>query len=264
VSRVIVVKLGGHALDGVGDLADSLDALAADLVALRDEGYAPVVVHGAGPQISTLLERLGIASRFVDGLRVTDDATMSVVAMVLGYVNLQLVAGLRARGLAVTGLTGADEGLVTATLQGEAWGRAGGSVTVTPAPVAAICERGVIPVVNPVGVDAGGHLVNCNADAVAGALAAATGAEALVLLSDVDQLRTNPDEPTSAVATVTRARIGELLADGSIREGMRPKVSAALNALDAGARRVVIANGTRPRAVLAALAGQGLFTEVTA
>ncbi len=262
MTRYVIVKVGGHALDAASDLAVAMDHLAADLKALMRDGYVPVVVHGAGPQITALSQSLGLTSTFVKGLRVTSEEMMSVVAMALSVVNLSLVGALNSRGVEAQGLAGPDRSLLTATPRGPRWGRAGGDVHVRTDVIEEL-GVGVVGVVNPVAVDRFGQLLNCNADEVAGALSGALGAEALVLLSDVDQLRLDPDDPSTAVGSVTRAEVATLIARGAIRDGMEPKVAAALCAVDAGARRVVIANGARPNALVAALSDEGLFTEVT-
>jgi acetylglutamate kinase len=263
VTRSVVVKVGGHALEAADSFESAIDTLARDLAAVSAQGVSPVVVHGAGPQITALMGDLGMRSEFVEGLRVTDERTMQVVAMALGHVNLLLVAGLNHRGVLADGVSGPDGELLRASLRGRRWGRAGGEVKVRPAILEHIAASGAVAVVNPVAVDGKGRLVNCNADTVAGAIAAAIGAEALFMLSDVDQIRLDPDDPKTAVSSITRARVLELVDAGAIREGMRPKMQAALSAVDAGARRVVVTNGARENALADALNRRGLFTEIT-
>ena len=261
---VVVVKLGGHALDGATDLEHTLDMLASDLASLANSGTHVVLVHGAGPQISELLTTLGIPVSFVDGLRVTDAATMNVVAMSLGLVNQQLVLGLQRRQVRAVGLSGVDAGMVTATSKGERWQRAGDVTHVDTSYLSHVLAQGFLPVVSPVSASVSGELMNCNADAVAGALAAAVRADALVLLSDVDRLRRDPDDPNSAVASATVEDVEALMASGAIRDGMTPKMHAALTAVTAGARRVVLANGTRAGALANALSDARTGTEITA
>ncbi|MDE3044475.1 MAG: acetylglutamate kinase [Acidobacteriota bacterium] len=261
--NTLVVKLGGHALDRLDVDAPVLSDFASDVGHLRDEGVHVVVVHGGGPQIAALLERLALPSTFIDGLRVTDDATMEAVAMALSMVNLQIVATLNARGVAAVGLSGADAGLLHATPLGESWGRAAGEPRIETAVVASLLREGFTPVVSSVGVDGAGGLVNCNADTMAGALAGALGTE-LILLSDVDQVRADPDAADSALTSITRDQVIELLASGSARDGMRPKLTAALDALDGGAPRVRLANGRRSHALSQLLRGALASTEVTA
>ena len=258
----VVVKLGGHALDSLNGASSVLADLAEDVASLRRSGTDVVIVHGGGPQIAALLERLGMESHFCDGLRVTDSPTMTVVAMALSTVNLRLSATLNRAGLRCVGLSGADVSLVRARSLGDPWDRAGTPVAINGDYVAQCWAAGVTPILSSVAVDDGGELLNCNADAVAGAVAGALDAQSLILLSDVDQLRTDPDEPLSALARVTMNDVRELLRSGAARDGMRPKMDAALEALGAGARRVVLANGTRVHALRDALAQRIPTTEV--
>lgn len=257
-----VVKIGGHALDTLRPDSEVLVALASDVAALRDESTHVVVVHGGGPQIQSLLDAVGLESRFHEGLRVTDEATMEIVAMALAQVNLHLVAALNHAGLASAGLNGADDSLMSATALGAPWGRAASLPRVNAHVIEALWASGVTPVVSSVVTDEHGELVNCNADAAAGALAGALHAEALVLLSDVDQLRRDPLDEGTSMDLVTRDEVLRLIEDGSILEGMRPKMTAALDALEGGARRVLMANGTTPHAIRDVLAGSSRRTEV--
>jgi acetylglutamate kinase len=256
-----VVKLGGHALDSLSPTSPVLVALASDLAALASDA---VLVHGGGPQIQVLLGEVGQTSRFHEGLRVTDDATMEYVAMALSQVNVHLVAALGRSGLRCAGLSGVDGATLRAQPVGEPWGRIGSSPKVDPDLVLALWARHVTPVLSPLAVDDDGGLVNCNADVAAGALAGALDAEALVLLSDVDQLRRDPSDASTAIATVSGDQVRDMLESGAAREGMRPKMTAALDALDAGARRVLLANGTRPHALRDAMSGAIPTTEVLA
>jgi acetylglutamate kinase len=259
----LVVKVGGHALDDLAPDGASVTALADDLAGLVEAGREVALVHGGGPQIAALLAEVGRAGRFVDGLRVTDDATMAYVAMALASVNAALVAGLGRHGLSCVGLTGLDGGLFRARALGAPWGRAAGVPRVDPAVVVAQWSGHYVPVVSPVARDEAGGLLNCNADTAAGALAAALGAD-LVLLSDVDQLRRDPADPATSLARASAAEVEALIASGAARDGMRPKMRAALDALAGGAGRVVLANGRRPHALAEAVAGSGEHTEVTA
>jgi acetylglutamate kinase len=256
-----VVKLGGHALDSLSPTSPVLVALASDVANLPSDA---VVVHGGGPQIASLLEAVGLTSRFHEGLRVTDEATMDYVAMALAQVNTHLVAALGRSGLRCVGLSGVDGATLRAQAVGEPWGRIAALPKVDPDIVLALWARDLTPVFLPIAVDDEGGLLNCNADVAAGALAGALDAEVLVLLSDVDQLRGDPDDPASALERVGANDVRAMLESGAAREGMRPKMTAALDALDAGARRVLLANGTRPHALRDALAGAIPTTEVFA
>jgi acetylglutamate kinase len=258
----LVVKLGGHALHALNTRSPVLVDLAQDIAQLRAQGTDVVVVHGGGPQIAALLASVGLESRFHEGLRVTDRRTMSYTAMALGEVNLLITAALNQAGLASAGVSGADATMTCAASLGEPWERAGGVPKVRDDIVTTLWAAGLTPIVSPVAVDEFGDLLNCNADTVAGALAAALGAEVLVLLSDVDQLRSEPDDASTALSLVTAAQVREMLASQSARDGMRPKVNAALDALDGGAHRVLLANGTRRHALRDALARSIPTTEV--
>lgn len=256
-----VVKLGGHALDSLAPTSPVLSALASDVAHLSSDA---LLVHGGGPQIAALLRDVGQSSQFLDGLRVTDEVTMEYVAMALAQVNTHLVAALGQSGLRCVGLNGVDGATLRAEAIGEPWGRIAASPKVNPDIVVALWARGITPVLSPIAVDDDGGLLNVNADAAAGALAGALDTDALVLLSDVDQLRRDPDDAASALAIVEADDVREMLESGAAREGMRPKMTAALDALDAGARRVLLANGTRPHALRDALAGAIPTTEVRA
>lgn len=262
-ASVVVIKVGGHALSAAASLDAAIDSLATDIRQLQLDGHDVVVVHGAGPQITELLSELGIASSFVDGIRVTDAASMDVVAMVLSLINLRIVALLISHGVAASGLSGVDQQMVRAGELDVRYGLVAKTLDVTPSALHELLRVGVVPVISPVALHQNGQIVNANADFVAGALASALNADALVLLSDVDQLRLDADDESTALSRVTRSELEELMASGAVRDGMRPKMTAALSALSAGARRVVLANGARANASSGALRGNGLFTEVT-
>ena len=260
----LVVKMGGHALDDLSAQSSILAALAQDLVTLVQEGHEIVVVHGGGPQIAEMLENVGLPSVFHEGLRVTSPETMSYVAMALSSVNVAVVCALEHAGLACVGLSGVDGAMITGRSLGLPWDRAGHVAKVDTAVLEAQWRGGYVPVVSPVIVDEEGSLLNCNADLVAGSLAGAIGATMLVLLSDIDQLRSNPDDASSALAHVSASAVRAMIASGAARDGMRPKMNAALDALEAWAQRVVLANGLRLHAVRDVVHGQIPTTEVVA
>lgn len=257
----LVVKLGGHALDRLDSGSPVLADLAADIAELGTRSERVVLVHGGGPQIAELLDRRGVPSTFVDGLRVTPDEVMGIVAEALMGVNTQLVASLNCCGLPSVGLSGFDGGLCRATPAGDPWGRVAVEPVVDAHVVRTLVREGFTPVISSVVADGSGGALNCNADALAGALAAAFASE-LILLSDVDQVRRDPDNADSAIATLTRRAAQELLSSGSARDGMRPKLTAALDALDGGAPRVRLANGRRRHALRDVLSGAVASTEV--
>lgn len=260
----LVVKMGGHALDDLGATSPVLTALAEDLAALVGEGIEVVVVHGGGPQIAALLARVGLPSEFHEGLRITSPETMAYVAMALASVNSALVSALTHAGLDCVGLSGVDGAMIRGQSLGSPWERAGTVVTVSTRILEAQWQSRYVPVVSPIIADENAELLNCNADRVAGALAGALGADTLVLLSDIDQLRSDPDDVASVLPHVSAARVRDMISSGAARDGMRPKMTAALDALSAGARRVVLANGLRLHAVRDVVHGAIPTTEVVA
>jgi acetylglutamate kinase len=256
----VVVKVGGHAVATPSAMSDLLGSLATEIPALIAHGHRVTIVHGAGPQIDADLAAQGIDGQFVDGLRVTDDATLAVVASGLRRVQRDIVAGLIGHAVSAEGVAG-DDGLLTAEPLGPPWGHVGAQprVDVSRLPI----DRMLVPVVSPLARDAAGSLVNCNADVAAGALAGALSAAALIYLSDVAHVRADSDDPTSAIPTLTAAAARELIAAGSIRGGMVPKVTAALTALSAGASRVVITDGQCAGSLTRALGGAAGTVVVT-
>jgi acetylglutamate kinase len=260
----LVVKMGGHALDDLSVTSPVLRSLAEDLNALVAEGSEVVVVHGGGPQIGDLLAKVGLPSAFHEGLRITSPETMAYVAMALASVNTAIVSALTLAGLDCVGLCGVDGDMVRGRSLGAPWDRAGNVVQVSANVLETQWRGGFVPVVSPVIADENAQLLNCNADLVAGALAGALEASTLVLLSDIDQLRADPDDAASALTHVTASQVKDMISSGAARDGMRPKMTAALDALSAGAQRVVLANGLRLHAVRDVVHGQIPTTEVVA
>jgi acetylglutamate kinase len=251
--RTLVVKYGGHAMSEGGA------SFARDVVLLKQVGIHPIVVHGGGPQIAQMLQRLGIESRFVDGLRVTDRATMEVVEMVLaGTINKQLVAAINAEGGCAIGLTGKDCRLIEAkkVLRRKF---AGGATTEIdlgfvgePERVAAgvldtLKQSDMIPVIAPIGVGSAGETYNINADTVAGAVAAAVKATRLLLLTDVAGVL---DADKRLLSEITAAAARRMIEDGVIYGGMIPKIETCLKAVDGGVEAAVILDGRVPHAIL--------------
>ena len=256
--KSVVVKFGGHAM---GEQA-YVDSFAADMMLLRQIGALPVIVHGGGPQIGDMLARLEIESSFVNGLRVTDEATISVVEMVLsGAINKALVASIISAGGQAVGLSGKDGRLITAeklngsdTADGPVdLGFVGTPKSVDPAVITALMSAGMIPVVAPVGLGDDGKTYNINADTAAGAIAGAMGASRLLMLTDVAGVKDKQGKLLSHL-TVSDARA--LIADGTVQGGMIPKVETCIDAVEAGAEAAVIMDGRAGHAVLVEL-----FTE---
>ncbi len=258
----LVVKLGGHALDSLRATSPVLVDLALDVAELRSNGTDVVVVHGGGPQISSLLAELGVESHFHNGLRVTDSRTIGYVAMALSLVNLRVVAALNLAGLACIGLSGPDGAVLTATAGDLPGDHVGYSPKARADVLALLWRAGLTPVMTSIALSDDGGLVNCNADTVAGALVGALGSAALILLSDVDQLRSDPDDASTSLESVSGLDVRALIDSGAARDGMRPKMTAALDALEGGATRVIMANGARRHALRDALANAVPTTEV--
>ncbi len=251
--HTVVVKYGGHAMGEGGD------SFARDVVLLKQVGINPIVVHGGGPQIGHMLERLGIQSRFVDGLRVTDRETMEVVEMVLaGTINKQLVAAINAEGGCAIGLTGKDGGLISAKKAIRTRFEQGARIDIDlgfvgePQHVAAgvldtFRQSDIIPVIAPIGVGIAGETYNINADTVSGAVAAAVKATRLLLLTDVAGVL---DADKRLVSEITAGSARRMIADGVISGGMIPKVETCLDAVDGGVEAAVILDGRVPHAIL--------------
>lgn len=265
--QIVVVKYGGNAM-----VSDELqDAFAADVAYLRYVGVKPVVVHGGGPQISSMLDRLAIPSEFKGGYRVTSTEAISVVRMVLtGQINPQLVAKINAYGPVATGLSGEDAGLFGGRRRGVVvegvehdLGRVGDVVTVDPQPVLDQLEAGRIPVVSSIApdLDHPGHSLNVNADAAAAALAIALGAIKLVVLTDVAGLYADWPNRDSLVSHLTSTELREMMP--RLESGMIPKMQACLDAVTGGVGTAAIIDGRVPHSVLVELFTQkGIGTEV--
>lgn len=247
MGKTIVVKYGGHAMTDASYQA----SFAADVVLLKHIGVRPVIVHGGGPQIEATLARIGKQSTFVDGRRVTDDETMDVVEMVLGgKLNREIVELVQQAGGRAIGLTGSDGGLLQVERQkidGRDLGRVGDPKKVDPSVLMAAMDAGFIPVVAPIGVDAKGMSYNVNADEAAGAIAAALAAEKLILLTDVDGVL---DASGKLISQLSIAQCRRLIADGTIKGGMIPKMECCMDALAGGVARTHVVDGRVRHAVL--------------
>ena len=251
--KTVVVKFGGSVLDAVGS-----STIAEDLALLKGAGIDPVLVHGGGPEITRMLERLGKPSTFVHGLRVTDAETMEVVEMVLaGRANKSLVSAITQAGGRAVGLSGKDGRMLLARKY-EAdvdLGQVGEVAAVDPALVRAVSEDGYIPVIASIGIGVDGTSYNLNADTAAGALAIAVGASKFILLTDVDGVYRDREART-LVSELRAAEAESMTRDGTISRGMIPKVAACLDAIRGGVPSAHIINGTVPHALLVEL-----FTE---
>jgi len=247
LGKIIVIKYGGHAMTDAALQA----SFAADVVLLKHIGVRPVIVHGGGPQIAATLERMGRQSTFIDGRRVTDDATMEVVEMVLGgKINREIVELIQQAGGRAVGYTGSDGGLLRVRkklIDGQDLGRVGEVTAVDPSVVMAAVEADFIPVIAPIGVDAQGQSFNVNADEAAGALSAAIHAEKLMLLTDIDGVL---DVRGERISELSVEKCLELIADGTIKGGMIPKMECCIHALSGGVGRTHVVDGRVVHAVL--------------
>jgi acetylglutamate kinase len=253
-NRVVVVKYGGNALAGsaeAGAHADALASFAQDIVLMRSVGMLPVVVHGGGPQIGEMLQRLGKVTEFRDGQRVTDAETLEIARMVLvGKVNREIVSAINIHGSLAVGLSGEDANLITAVPRRAELGFVGDVEVVAPDILERLLAQGLIPVVATIGTDDSGQAYNINADAVAGAVAAAVHAEKLVFLTDVPGLRAEPDDPESVLRTVSLVDLESMIDSGAAGGGMAPKAEACVRAVKGGVRRAHVLDGRVPHALL--------------
>jgi len=262
--RTVVVKYGGNALAGTAE-HDALEVFAQDIVLMRLVGMRPVVVHGGGPQISSLMGRLGKQAEFRDGLRVTDAETIDIVRMVLvGQVNPQLVAAINVHGNYAVGVSGEDAALLRATPRDPALGFVGDVSAVNPRILTGLLADEFIPVVATIGVDGTGQAYNINADTVAGAIAEALGAEKLVYLTDIEGLRRDVRDAASLIRQSTADELEALVADGTIAGGMIPKVASCIHAVRNGVGRAHILDGRIAHVLLLEIfTDEGIGTMVT-
>ncbi len=255
--ETFVIKYGGHVM---GDATLSRQ-FAEDVVLLKQVGINPIVVHGGGPQIGKMLERLKIQSSFVDGLRVTDAATVEIVEMVLsGSINKQIVAEINAAGGMAIGLSGKDGGLIEARKLRRTTrdpdsniekildlGFVGEPTSINPTLLQEFSESNIIPVIAPIGIGAGGETFNINADTAAGAIAAALGAAKLMILTDVSGVLNKDKE---LISELTFSEVRKLIKEGVITGGMIPKVETCLHALENDCEAAHILDGRLPHVLL--------------
>ena len=270
--KTILIKFGGHAMGK----ADYVNAFAADIALLDQVGARPVVVHGGGPQIGDMLKKLQIESSFIDGLRVTDEATISVVEMVLaGGINKALVAAIASAGGRAVGVSGKDGGLITARKlmavakssdsaiqQAVDLGFVGEPSHIDVTVLNALMTHHLIPVVAPVGSGEDGKTYNINADTAAGAIAAALNAKRMLMLTDVSGVL---DKTGKLISSLSISEAEALIHDGTVSGGMIPKVETCIQAVQGGAEGAVIMDGRAPHALLVELFTEhGMGTMITA
>jgi len=270
VGKTIIVKYGGHAMVDQQLKED----FARDIILLKFVGLNPVIIHGGGPQINKVLEQMGISSKFVRGMRMTDEPTMDVVEMVLGgKVNKAIVALINREGGEAVGLSGKDGGLIHAKKlhimhQPEADkppeiidpGLVGEVTRINPLIINTLTEKGFIPVIAPVGTGEKGETYNINADLVAAKVAIALEAERLVFLTDIDGVMGKSGQ---LVSSITAKEVAPMIQEGAITGGMIPKIEFAMEALTSGIEKVHIINGTRRHSLLLELfTDKGIGTEL--
>ncbi len=275
--KTVVVKYGGHAMTD----ASLKERFAQDVVLLKYVGINPVIVHGGGPQIDKMLDRLGIEAKFRHGVRVTDEATMEIVEMVLaGQINMEITDLINRHGGSAVGLSGKDGGLILSKpLTAKAWaesldrdwddkdddgdfGLVGDIERVDPSLLHKLQGDHYIPIIAPIGTDREGNTYNINADLVAGAIAGALRAEKLVMMTDIKGIR---DAKGHHLSTVSRKDVQRMVKKGTITEGMLPKVHACLDAIDAGVGKAHIIDGRIPHAILLEIfTRKGIGTEIVA
>jgi len=247
---IVVIKLGGHAMTS----DEGMDTFARDVVLMQQVGVNPVIVHGGGPQINAMLDRLGITSEFVNGNRVTDQATVEVVEMVLsGLVNKRIVQAINRQGGRAVGLSGKDADLMICEQTDPDLGFVGTPADMNPRVLHDLFAANTIAVIAPLGAGRNGETFNVNGDTAAGAIAAALRADRLLLLTDVSGVKNTAGE---VLTELTATQIRDMTASGVIAGGMIPKTETALTAIEGGVRAVVILDGRAPNACLLEL-----FTE---
>ena len=259
--RIIVAKYGGSA---IGQETTSLRRFAEDVVLLRSIGMLPVVVHGGGPQIGALMERLGKVPEFRDGLRVTDSETLDIARMVLvGKVNRDIVGSINVHGPLAVGLSGEDAGLIMASQRDPSLGYVGDVASVGVSILRRLLAEGLVPVLATIGSDSAGQAYNINADTVAGAVAEALVAEKLVFLTDVDGIRLDPGDPATLLSRVNAEEIDDLIGTGVISSGMIPKAVACARAVRHGVATAHVLDGRVEHAlILELLTREGVGTMV--
>jgi acetylglutamate kinase len=270
---VIVIKVGGHAM--VDPSARS--SIIKDIVALREFGAKPVIVHGGGPEIDAMMKRMGKTPNFVAGLRVTDDETLEIVRMVLfGNVNPDIVSLIVRHGGKGIGLIGSSGSLLIARKkplekvrvdgieQMVDYGWVGDTEQVNPGIVHDLLDKGYIPVISPIGYDREGHCLNLNADTVAGDIASALRASSLISLTDVNGVMMDPADKSSLLSHLTEKECEDLIEKGIISRGMIPKIKSSIIVLKAGTQSVHIINGNIQHALLLELLTEkGIGTRLT-
>ncbi len=262
--KIVVIKYGGNVLSGA-DEHTALRLFAEDVVMMRSVGIRPVVVHGGGPQIAELLQRLNIQSEFRNGLRVTDAATLEVARMVLvGKVNRDLVSAINTHGSLAVGMSGEDANLLRVVCRDPELGFVGDVTDVNTDVLHRLLNDELIPVIATIGTDQTGQAFNVNADTAAGAIAGALRAEKLVYLTNIEGLRRDVGDPSSLISSITADELQQMLDDGTLTDGMIPKIESCIHAIRSGVGKAHILDGRAAHALLLEIfTNKGIGTEVT-
>ena len=245
--EIVVIKYGGNAM-----INETLkEQVMEDIVLLSLIGVKVVLVHGGGPEISDLMNKLGKKAEFVNGLRVTDRETMDIVQMVLaGKINKTLVNLLEKRGGKAMGISGMDGQLIKAEMKDEKLGYVGAITGVNIQPVVDLLDNGYIPVISTIGCDDEGNSYNINGDTAAARIAGALGAERLIMMTDIAGILRDKDDPSTLIPSVTLTQAEELFQSGVISGGMIPKVDCCIDAIKHGVKNVIIMDGRVPHSIL--------------
>lgn len=260
--KVLVVKYGGNAMIN-GELKDSVMR---DIVLLNLIGVKVVLVHGGGPEITEMLNKVGKETLFVDGLRVTDEETAQIVLMVLaGKINKGLVGLIEQKGGKAIGLSGVDGSMIEAVKRNEKLGFVGDITNVNPGIIEDALEKGYIPIISTVGCDNNGNIYNINADTAAAKIAGALKAESLISMTDISGIMKDKNDPSSLISSLSIAEAESLMEDGTIKDGMIPKTQCCIDALNWGVKKVFIIDGRVPHSILIeTLTNEGMGTMFTA
>ncbi len=246
-NKIIVVKYGGNAMIN----EELKEAVMGDIVLLSLIGIKVVLVHGGGPEISDMLKKIGKESKFVDGLRVTDEEGMDIVQMVLaGKINKNLVNLLQQKGGRAIGLCGVDGHMIEATQLKPELGFVGEVTNVNTQPILDVLEKGYIPVISTVGCDNDGHTYNINADTAAARIAGMLKAESLISMTDIAGILRDKDDPSTLISKINVSDAPELIHEGVISGGMIPKVECCIEAIRRGVHKVFIIDGRVPHSIL--------------
>lgn len=245
--KIVVVKYGGNAMINEQLKMQVME----DIVLLSLIGVKIVLVHGGGPEISDIMEKLGKKPLFIDGLRVTDKETVDIVQMVLaGKVNKTLVNLLETKGGTAMGISGMDGRLIEAVMKDERLGYVGKIVNINIAPITDLLEKGYIPVISTVGCDKDGNAYNINGDTAAAHIAGALGAERLIMMTDIAGILKDKDDPATLIPEMTVSEAAKLQEEGVISGGMIPKVECCVEAIHKGVNKVIIMDGRVPHSIL--------------